>query len=120
MLRHSQMIAEKYDLYENACLGTDVEELRWDESSEMWVIKTDRNDAFKAKFIVVNFGVFSHPKLPGVPGVADFKGKMFHTSRWDYEYTGGSSAQPLHKLKDKVSGVPQRTQLPRLTQNCVR
>ena len=58
----------------------------------------------RARFAIVNFGVFSHPKLPGVSAaspVQSFRGHMFHTSRWDYGYTGGSSAAPLHKLHDK-------------------
>merc|ERR1719326_1040082 len=74
-------------------------------SAGRWVIKTDRGDAIKAQFAIVNFGFFSHPKLPAVPGVAEFEGKMWHTSRWDYTYTGGSSAGGLTKLADKVVGI---------------
>merc|ERR1719217_549656 len=108
---HNQMIAEKFGLYENALFGTAVQELRWDETAGRpgepgrWVIKTDMGDAIRAQFAIVNFGFFSHPKLPAVPGVADFEGKMMHTSRWDYEYTGGSSAGGLTKLADKRVGI---------------
>merc|ERR1719487_2788228 len=102
---HSQMIAEKYGLYDKAVLGTDVKELRWDEAASRWVVSTDRNDAMRARFAIVNFGLLTVPKLPAVPGVADFEGHMFHTSRWDYEYTGGSSAGGLTKLADKRVGI---------------
>ena len=30
-------------------------------------------------------------KLPGIVGIDDFTGKAFHTTRWDYEYTGGDA-----------------------------
>jgi cation diffusion facilitator CzcD-associated flavoprotein CzcO len=101
MLYHSQLIAKKYDLYENIVLQTEVKELRWNEQQKRWVIFTDRGDEMKAQFIIVNFGVFSHPKLPAAPGIQNFKGHMFHTSRWDYEYTGGSPSSPLEKLGNK-------------------
>ena len=101
MLRHSQHIAHHYGLYDNACLSTDVEQLKWNDTLQRWIIKTDKGDSIQAKYIICNFGVFSHPKLPGVPGVETFQGKMMHTSRWDYEYTGGSSNQPMSNLSNK-------------------
>jgi cyclohexanone monooxygenase len=42
------------------------------------------------------------PKLPGIPGIEDFKGHSFHTSRWDYGYTGGDpKGARMEKLADK-------------------
>jgi cyclohexanone monooxygenase len=92
LLAHSRAIMAHYGLYARACLGTEVKELRWEEAAALWLIRTDRGDVIRARHAVVNFGVFSHPKLPAVPGVADFEGAMFHTSRWDYAATGGSAA----------------------------
>ena len=47
-------------------------------------------------------GPLNRPKLPGIPGLADFKGHLFHSARWDYAYTGGDRRNPLlEKLKDK-------------------
>jgi cyclohexanone monooxygenase len=43
--------------------------------------------------------------LPGIPGIDTFKGKMFHTSRWDYSYTGGNILGGLSKLGDKRVAV---------------
>src|SRR5712675_2171080 len=48
--------------------------------------------------------IASKPKLPGIPGIERFKGHTFHTSRWDYDYTGGDTSGGLHKLKDKRVG----------------
>jgi len=101
LLEHSQRIARHYSLYEKILLGTQVTHLRWDECAARWTVYTDYGDAFRARFIVMNFCTLSQPKLPGVPGLLDFKGHMFHTSRWDYDYTGGSTAGNLTKLADK-------------------
>ncbi len=46
-------------------------------------------------------GPLNRPKLPGIPGIDSFKGHTFHTSRWDYGYTGGDTNGNLHKLADK-------------------
>jgi len=98
---HSRLIAEKYGLYENSLFGAQVTGLRWDDAAAMWTVTTSRDDAFRARYVIVNFGVLTDSKLPGVPGCSSFKGHMFHTSRWDYAYTGGSSAGGLEKLGDK-------------------
>ena len=50
-------------------------------------------------------GSLSRPKLPGIPGLEDFAGHSFHTSRWDYAYTGGDSRGNLAGLRDKRVGV---------------
>jgi cyclohexanone monooxygenase len=50
-------------------------------------------------------GPLSRPKLPGIPGIHDFAGHTFHTSRWDYGYTGGDSNGGLTGLADKRVGI---------------
>ena len=105
IFEHSKRIARHYDLYNNACMQTCVEELKWDESIERWIIKTDRGDAMKAKYVAMANGPLNRPKLPGIPGINDFKGFTFHTSRWDYAYTGGDSSGNLTGLKDKRVGI---------------
>ena len=50
-------------------------------------------------------GPLNRPKLPGIPGIEKFKGHTFHTSRWDYNYTGGDTTGGLHKLHDKRVGI---------------
>jgi cyclohexanone monooxygenase len=98
---HSQRIAKHYRLYDNSCFQTWVTGMTWDEASARWTITTDRGDAMKARFVISCTGPLNRPKLPSIPGVEDFKGHTFHTSRWDYEYTGGSHAGGLTKLADK-------------------
>jgi cyclohexanone monooxygenase len=105
ILKHSRAIGRKFDLYENACFSTEVTGLEWDEASLRWIIRTNRGDAMKAQFVVMANGPLHRPKLPGIPGITDFKGHTFHTSRWDYAYTGGDSNGNLTGLKDKRVAV---------------
>ncbi|MFJ8750415.1 flavin-containing monooxygenase [Streptomyces sp. NPDC102441] len=98
---HSQAIARHFDLYRDACFQTEATELRWDDSESEWTVTTGRGDRMRARYVVVSSGTLSQAKLPGIPGIEDFEGHTFHTSRWDYEYTGGDQDGGLAGLADK-------------------
>ncbi|TWJ06690.1 flavin-containing monooxygenase [Altererythrobacter ishigakiensis] len=99
---HCSRIGEHYGLYENAMFHTRVTDLAWDETQKVWQIQTDRGDKFTAKYIGMGTGPLHVAKLPGLPGIENFAGKSFHTSRWDYAYTGGTpEGEPMSKLSDK-------------------
>jgi len=102
---HCKLIAETFDLYRDACFHTDVTNVAWDELSGLWTIRTDRGDAIRARFVIVSPGVMDRPKLADLPGLASFRGHSFHTSRWDYNYTGGSANGGLDLLGAKVVGI---------------
>ena len=104
ILQHSKRIARHYNLYENACLQTAITQLSWDAKDNRWIIETDRNDRMRARYVAMANGPLSRPKLPGIQGINDYKGHTFHTSRWDYNYTGGNSFGNLSGLKDKRVG----------------
>ncbi|MFF2411492.1 flavin-containing monooxygenase [Streptomyces sp. NPDC058092] len=103
--RHAVRIAQKYDLYPDALFSTAVTSLTWDEASETWIVATDRGDAFHATYVVTATGTLSEPKLPGIPGIETFQGHTFHTSRWDYAYTGGTPDGGMTGLIGKRVGV---------------
>ncbi|MHB8529899.1 MAG: flavin-containing monooxygenase [Caulobacteraceae bacterium] len=105
ILEHSRNIARHYRLYDDALLQTAVSGLAWDEAADRWIVRTDRGDAFRARYVAMANGPLSRPKLPGIPGIEAFKGHTFHTSRWDYDYTGGDSGGGLTGLEDKRVGV---------------
>jgi cyclohexanone monooxygenase len=105
ILEHSKAIARHYNLYENALMQTTITEMKWDEAAKRWIISTNRGDKFKAQYVAMANGPLSRPKLPGIPGINEFRGHTFHTSRWDYAYTGGDSTGGLTKLKDKRVGI---------------
>jgi cyclohexanone monooxygenase len=105
LLEHARKIARKYDLYRDAVFQTAITDMKWDETTERWKVYTNRDDVMTAKYVVMGLGPLSQPKLPGIPGVETFKGKAFHTSRWDYGYTGGSAYGGLVKLTDKRVGI---------------
>ncbi|TQE29282.1 NAD(P)/FAD-dependent oxidoreductase [Streptomyces ipomoeae] len=99
--QHAQRIGRHFDLYKDALFQTGVTKMVWQEERARWRIETDRGDLLESRFVVVCGGETVSPKLPGIPGIRDFQGHSFHTSRWDYAYTGGGVQGDLHKLKGK-------------------
>jgi len=102
---HCQKLAQRFDLYPAALFQTQVRRVEWDESRQRWRVGTDREDAIYARFVVSCTGLLSTPKLPGIPGMESFAGHAFHTSRWDYAYTGGDGEGNLTGLTGKVVGI---------------
>jgi len=103
---HARRIATQFDLYDNALFSTEVTSLEWDDESSRWIISTDRGDVIRARFVAMGTGPLHRPKLPGIPGIETFGGHAFHTSRWDYDYTGGDpNGAPLDQLGDKRVGI---------------
>ena len=105
ILEYSARIGKHYNLYEDALFQTEVKEMRWDDAANRWIISTSQGDKIRARFVGQANGPLHRPKLPGLAGINDFKGHTFHTSRWDYDYTGGSPDGNLDKLHDKRVAV---------------
>jgi cation diffusion facilitator CzcD-associated flavoprotein CzcO len=122
IMEHCQNIAEKFGFYDHCLFHTTVEETRWDEATGRWIVGTDRGDKMKAKFLIIANGILTTPKLARVEGMETFKGKAFHTSRWDYNVdltdkrvgiigTGATAVQAIPELAKIVKElyVFQRT-----------
>jgi cation diffusion facilitator CzcD-associated flavoprotein CzcO len=106
ILEHCRRIGRHFGLYDHALFHTEVTGLVWDEAHVRWVVTTNRGDRFTAQFVGIGTGPFPVPKLPGLEGIDDFEGHSFHTSRWDYAYTGGDpSGAPMDRLRDKRVAV---------------
>jgi cation diffusion facilitator CzcD-associated flavoprotein CzcO len=106
IFEHCQRIAKTFDLYRDALFSTSVTELEWDANAARWIVHTDVGDAFRAQFVAMGTGPLNRPKLPGIPGIETFGGHCFHTSRWDYAYTGGDwVGAPMTNLADKRVGI---------------
>jgi cation diffusion facilitator CzcD-associated flavoprotein CzcO len=124
ILEHCDRIGKQYGLHDSALFHTEVTDLEWDASASRWIVRTNRGDEFTAQFIGMGTGPLHVPKLPGIPGIESFGGHSFHTSRWDYAYTGGDPAgAPMDRLTGKRvaiigTGATAVQCIPHLAQAC--
>src|SRR5271165_7093056 len=122
ILEYCQTMADKFGFYDHCLFHTTVEETAWDEASGRWIVKTDRGDRMRARFVLLANGILTTPKLARIAGMEKFQGEAFHTSRWDYNIdlrgkrvgiigTGATAVQAILELA-KIVGqlyVFQRT-----------
>jgi cation diffusion facilitator CzcD-associated flavoprotein CzcO len=107
---YANLAAEKWGLVDSAVFQCKAEKLVWDDMAKGWnvdlVQRREGEEAhtlhIRANFVATVNGVLNWPKLPGIPGLNDYKGDIFHSSRWNYVLTGGSPADAsLVNLQDK-------------------
>lgn len=102
---YAQLLGKHFGLYDHALFQTEVSSLVWDDDEHRWEVHTSRDDRIRTRFFVSAGGLMHKAKLPGIDGIERFAGKAFHTTRWDYDYTGGSPTEPMDRLADKVVGI---------------
>ncbi|MGN6796304.1 MAG: flavin-containing monooxygenase [Streptosporangiaceae bacterium] len=121
---HCDRIATRYGLQDGALFHTEATELEWDPGHAHWIVRTNRGDEFTSQFIGIGTGPLHVAKLPGIPGIDTFAGHSFHTSRWDYAYTGGDpDGAPMDRLADKRvaiigTGATAVQCIPHLARSC--
>lgn len=107
---YAKLVAQKWGLKDKSIFQTKAEKLNWDEHLKQWrvalVQQREAKEPLKlevyAQFVAAVNGVLNWPKLPAIPGIFDYRGNLFHSSRWDYDVTGGSPTDPsLSKLQEQ-------------------
>lgn len=147
-------VCEHFGITENFQLNSDVSELRWLDNEQLWEATVTRlvpgkgdlsasdrkrqaeqegyhsvylhTEKIRAKIVVSAVGGIVEPReFPiDVPGKEDFRGEVFHSSRWNYETgfdgknvvvlgTGASAAQFVPLLVKEPYNARSVTQLMR-------
>lgn len=82
ILGYLRQVAEEEHLIERIVFGAEVTEARWDEEAAAWSVTTPKG-TFTGRSLVTAVGHLSEPKLPGITGLSDFSGSVFHSAQWD-------------------------------------
>ena len=85
LLRYIDFVATRLDLRKHFQFNTRIIGTVWDEERQLWTVETDRGDRFEAPFCIMATGPLSVPKVPDIPGVEKFKGRLLHAGRWPHE-----------------------------------
>ncbi|OBB09874.1 monooxygenase [Mycolicibacterium setense] len=84
--RYADDVADKYDVRRHIRFNTSVESARWDEETSRWRVALAGGEVLSARFLLTATGFLSQPRTPDIPGIAEFTGKVIHTTDWDDSY----------------------------------
>jgi len=94
--RYIRFICDKYKLWEDMQFNTRVTKAHWQSDDCCWKLTDQSGREYTSRFLITGIGLLSEPTLPNIPGVNDFQGEAFHTSRWP---------ENIVDFKDKDVGI---------------
>ncbi len=80
--RWMNYVADRLDLRKDIQFNTTIKSADWDNEAEKWNLVTEDNQQINCQFVVSCAGMLSAPLAEPFPGINEFKGEVFHTSRW--------------------------------------
>ncbi len=91
ILAYARHVADRFDLRRHIRFGARVASVAYDEPQRLWTVVLATGEAVRARFVLMGTGNLSTPRVPDIPGLADFKGTWIHSSRWpkgEVDFTG--------------------------------
>ncbi|MEV6910074.1 NAD(P)/FAD-dependent oxidoreductase [Amycolatopsis sp. NPDC051071] len=120
--RYMRDVAAKYDLHRFIRFGQEMTGARWDADENRWHVASKPGEEFVAPALVAGVGALHLPQIPELPGIERFKGRAFHSARWEHDYdltgkrvavvgTGASAIQFVPQIAKDVAELTlfQRT-----------
>lgn len=99
--------ARDFNLLPHIRFNHEVRECLWDDGAKRWIIETSAG-RFKSSVLIMAAGALSEPSVPELPGLETFKGKVFHSARWDHEFKlEGSRVAVIGTGASAIQFVPQ-------------
>ena len=118
---YARRVAREHGVEEHVVTGADVLSADWDEHAQRWLVRTTRGD-WRARALISATGPWSEPVVPDLPGLDEFAGTVFHSSRWDHGHdltgrrvavlgTGASAVQFVPRIQPQAERLTvfQRT-----------
>ncbi|KAF4405379.1 MULTISPECIES: NAD(P)/FAD-dependent oxidoreductase [Streptomyces] len=116
-----ERVTDTFGLRPHIRFNSEVLSARWNTEELHWEIETS-GGPLSADLVISATGPLSDPKIPDIPGLGTFPGKVFHSARWDHDYdlrgkrvamigTGASAIQIVPAIQPDVSRLTlfQRT-----------
>ncbi|MCC6719688.1 MAG: NAD(P)/FAD-dependent oxidoreductase [Acetobacteraceae bacterium] len=91
ILQYANHVADRYDLRRDITFETRISAARYDEEAGSWDVRTEAGETITCRYVVMATGCLSTARIPDFPGLADFKGRTFHTGWWPHhpvDFTG--------------------------------
>lgn len=104
--------ADEFQIRPHIRTNVELEGAAWNQEEQRWELETTAGE-LTASVLVSGMGPLDEPKLPDVPGLEGFEGKLMHSARWDHDYdlsgkrvasigTGASAIQYVPTIQEQV------------------
>ncbi len=112
ILAYLVQVASSHSQNDHIHYGVELLAAHWNAGKLRWEIQTNKGP-FQAKVLVCATGPIHVPNIPDIPGLAEFEGTVFHSSRWNHDFalpgkrvavvgTGASAVQFIPKIQPKL------------------
>ncbi len=128
ILRYLERVAERHDLKRDIRFDTRVIGAEFDETSNLWRVRTDQGEAVTARYLIAAVGSLSDTNTPQFKGLEEFRGNWFHTSRFPrngVDFTAkrvavvGTGATAVQAIPEIAQQAKQLTVFQRTANYCV-
>ncbi|TDZ13931.1 2-oxo-Delta(3)-4,5,5-trimethylcyclopentenylacetyl-CoA monooxygenase [Colletotrichum spinosum] len=111
--RYIRRFAEKNDLYKHIQFNTSVRSARWSDDDNTWTFTDQDGKQYITTFFLSCIGFLSTPSLPAIPGIENFTGKSFYTSRWpkDVQVSRDFAGKRIGVIGTGATGIQTTTAL---------
>jgi cyclohexanone monooxygenase len=122
ILAYLERCTDQYGVRPHVRTGVAIREARWSEPEQQWTLTDATGETFTADVVVSGLGMLNVPVTPEIPGADRFRGRAFHSSRWDHSKglagervgsigTGASAIQYVPAIASEVEHLTvfQRT-----------
>lgn len=119
---YARHCAQKYGLTPHFRFNRRVKQARFDARRHTWQVETESGETLTARYLISATGALTQPRIPDIPGIQSFRGKIMHTARWDHTHdvtnervavigTGATAVQVVPTIAPRVAQmhVYQRT-----------
>lgn len=117
-LKYIKRVVEKHELSKDVQFDTRIHTARWDDKERTWTFTDEQGSQYRTRFFMSCLGFLSSPTLPNIPGVEDYEGEAFHTSRWpvDLDISRDFAGKRLGVIGTGATGIQMITELAKRTQ----
>ncbi len=81
---YAEDLCDNFQLRPHLRLNEEPVRATWDDTRKLWSITTRAGKTHEAEIIVPALGQLNRPTIPDIPGKDSFKGKAWHSARWDH------------------------------------
>ncbi|MDD7939232.1 NAD(P)/FAD-dependent oxidoreductase [Actinomycetospora lutea] len=108
-------VADAHDVRRAIRFGTEVVAAEYDEGAAVWRVRTADGEVVTARVLISATGALNRPRMPAIPGLESFEGRLFHTAQWpeDLDLAGqrvavvGAGASAM-QVVPAIAGTPER------------